>query len=73
MAKVIEENGFYVLREEWTLDDVYSQAETMRVEITYDQAVSVLHEIAHYHDANIGINWLVIESAIDSVLNEVKV
>jgi hypothetical protein len=60
------------LRDDWHIEDVIEQAENMNIELTENQALEVLYEIAKYHDCNIGINWLVIDSAIDSVLGESK-
>lgn len=40
----------------WHIDDVLN----VRPELTKDQARSVLRNLDHNHDANIGINWDVI-------------
>jgi len=70
MARVIEENGSFVLRDEWHIEDVMGQAENMGIELTEDQAIEVLYWLAKCHDANYGINWDSIDSAIQFVTKE---
>lgn len=72
MCRVIEENGFFVLHDEWHVEDVMSQAEDLGVELTEDQAIEVLYWLAKCHDANYGINWGSIDSAIQFVIGEYK-
>ena len=57
MATFYEETGTIV--DEWHVDDVFNQ----RPDLTEDQAIEVLAFIAKKFDANIGINWDVIDSA----------
>jgi hypothetical protein len=57
MATFYEETGTLV--DEWHVDDVFNQ----RPDLTEDRAIEVLALIAHNFDANIGINWDVIDSA----------
>ena len=45
----------------WHIDDVLS----IRPDLTNDQARQVLLSLKHGHDANIGINWEVIEIVAD--------
>lgn len=59
MATFYEETGTIV--DEWHVDDVFNQ----RPDLTEDQAIEVLAFIAKKFDANIGINWDVIDSAAD--------
>ena len=68
MAKVVIIDGKPVLRDEWHPMDVESVADDMEVELTEDQVLEVMEIIVRRHDANIGINWDVIGSAIDYVL-----
>jgi len=72
MCRVIEENGSFVLRDEWHVEDVMSQAEDLGVKLTEDQAIEVLYWLAKCHDANYGINWNSIDSAIQFVTGEYK-
>ena len=64
MARVITENGQVILRSDWHIEDVLGQAENMGIELTNEQAAEVLGIVADCHDANIGINWEVIDAAI---------
>lgn len=72
MARIVIENGETILRDDWGIDDVQSVAEDMEIELTDKQAERVLHIASKTFDANIGINWGVIESCIDICLNEKK-
>mgnify|MGYP003345091425 FL=1 len=68
MARIIQVNGNPVIQDQWDASDIESVAENMEVELTEDQILEVMEIIARRHDANIGINWDVIGSAIDYVL-----
>ena len=68
MARLEMENGFPVIIDKWDGDDVQSVAESMDIELTDDQVLSVMQLIVKAHDANIGINWDAIGSAIDTIL-----
>lgn len=48
----------------WDIDDVIGVAHQQKVEITKEEAKDILAIIHDHHDANEGINWNVIESAI---------
>ena len=50
----------------WHIDDVLN----IRPDLTNDQARSVLHNLDHNHDANIGINWGVIECAASLMFSD---
>jgi len=52
-----DENGKYYLADEWHIEDVQS----VRPDLTDDQASDVLEAVADNHDANYGINWEVLE------------
>ena len=64
MATFYEETGTIV--DEWHVDDVFNQ----RPDLTEDQAIEVLAFIAKKFDANIGINWDVIDCAADYLYPE---
>ena len=48
---------------EWCIDDVLQQDSTL----TREQAIEVLELLDNKHDATIGINWDVIDCAIEEV------
>ena len=50
----------------WGIDDVM----TMRGDLTEEQCAKVLESVKKNHDANIGINWEVIELAADTLYPE---
>ena len=72
MCRVIQENGHYVLRDEWDLEDIQNQADNMDIKLSEKQAVEVMYWLAKTHDANYGINWDSIDSAIQFVTGEYK-
>ena len=64
MARIVIENGETILRDDWSV------AEDMEVELTDAQMESVLRHAARCFDANVGINWDVIEQCIEFCLND---
>ncbi len=66
MAHVETINGRTVLRDDWHIEDVMQVAEQMGIEITEADAEWVLNDLADNFDANIGINWDVIEMALQN-------
>jgi hypothetical protein len=69
MTKVVQENGMFILRDNWHIEDILQEAANMDYELSYGQAVQIMDVIAKYFDANIGINWIVIGEAINSVMD----
>jgi hypothetical protein len=69
MAKVVQENGMFILRDDWHIEDILEEAANMDYELSYGQAVQIMDVIAKSFDANIGINWVVIGEAINSVMD----
>lgn len=65
MAKVINENGVLILRDDWNEEDIRSVAEQMDIELTDGMVEEAMHWIVKAFDANIGINWDSIEAAIE--------
>ena len=51
----------------WCVDDVIWQAKERGIKIGKKQAREVLQLLERKHDANIGINWDVIDYYIDEV------
>jgi hypothetical protein len=71
MAHLIKENGKLIIRDEWHEDDIQGVAEAMDLpELTPDQIEAVMDLVVESFDANIGINWEVIENAVDQALEE---
>jgi hypothetical protein len=54
----------------WSTEDVLMQADLMNIELTEEQADDILSNVERYHDANVGINWDVIDFHIDNYLDE---
>ena len=54
------------LQDPWSVEDVQNQ----RPDLNHEQSVEVLALIAHNFDANIGINWDVIDSAAEYLYPE---
>ena len=49
----------------WHIDDIIHQAETLDIEISKTQAQNILSLLGGYHDADVGINWSVINSYLE--------
>ena len=60
-----DEDGNFVVRSDWHVEDVQECATDNGVELTADEAHEVMRMMADGFDANLGINWEVIESYID--------
>jgi hypothetical protein len=56
----------------WSTNDVQSRAEDMGVEITAEQGDEILQNVFDNHDANIGVNWEVIEFHIEDFLENLN-
>lgn len=70
MARIQQlENGRKIIIDEWGEDDIQSVADTnFEMDLTPAQISRVMDIIVEGYDANIGINWDVIDSAIDIML-----
>lgn len=66
--QVMRDNGY--LSPMWQKADIIGKAEDMGVELTTEQVDKVAENIERFHNAEIGINWDVIESNIDMVLTD---
>ena len=66
MSKLVKRNGTLVIEDLWYPDDIRERAEAMgHFDLTMDQIESIMERICDDFDANYGINWDVIDSAID--------
>jgi uncharacterized protein YpuA (DUF1002 family) len=71
MAHLITENGKLIIRDEWHEEDIQNVADcNYDATLTPDQVNRVMELIVKSFDANIGINWEVIGSAIRQVIEE---
>lgn len=74
MAILIKDNDQYILRDDWSIDDVRNVIECNEIEeaknFTDQDCVRALQIAADRFDANIGINWDVIDGAIMLVICE---
>lgn len=68
------DNSETVLRNDWYPIDVINCSRNMDLadNISYDDAIEILQSIADRFDANIGVNWLVIENAIQHYIESSK-
>lgn len=65
MAHVEIRNGKPVLTDDWHDDDIYQVAEEMGVTLEDSDIEFIMEIIADAFDANNGINWTLIEYAIE--------
>jgi len=54
----------------WLEDDVFVKAEDMEIELTRNQMKNIISNMENKHDAEVGVNWDVIEYWIDQELNK---
>ena len=70
MARMIESHDGWVLRDDWSADDIHSVAECMEIELTEDMVMDVLTYLADTYDLSIGLNWGVVEDAIKQIVDK---
>lgn len=76
MANVIQNNeGEWVLRVEWSIDDVRSIVDDEDldppVRLEDEDCINILKIAADQHDANVGINWDALQSAVETYLEAI--
>lgn len=71
MAHLVKEDGKTFIRDEWHEEDIQGVAEDDHdTTLTPEQMLKVMELIVESFDANIGIDWEVIDSAIGQILEE---
>ena len=71
MAHLVTEIGKTFIRDEWHEEDIQNVADcNYDVALMPDQVQAVMDLIVESFDANIGIDWEVIGSAIGQVIDE---
>jgi hypothetical protein len=75
MPRIIYETSttgetYPVLRCDWHLEDIMFSNEVDYPNMTKEQALRIMERIMHTHDANIGVNWEVIEYATEAIMDE---
>ena len=59
-------NSGEIIFSEWSYKDVLIKAEEMSTTLTKEQAMEILSNVEHKHDASLGINWDVIQAHIEN-------
>lgn len=54
----------------WATEDVLGKADEMGVKLTEREADNILDQLLRLHDAELGINWLVIENYIQQHIDD---
>lgn len=68
MARLIQDNSDeWVLRSDWYIDDIKFFAESKGITLNDDECLNVMRKIAKHYDANVGINWEVVNFYIDNL------
>ena len=71
MAHMVQTHDGWVLRDDWFIEDVQARLEDYWGFVLTDaECVKVLELVANAHDANIGINWEAIDSAIGALFGD---
>jgi hypothetical protein len=56
----------------WSTEDVLGKADEMDIKLTEIEADKILDQLYRLHDADLGINWLVIENYIQQHIDDKK-
>lgn len=56
----------------WNIEDISVKAEQMGIYLASAEMEEILHNMIHHHDAELGINWDVIESYIFDYVEDKK-
>jgi len=75
MPRIVYESSttgetYPVLRCDWHLEDIMFSCEDEYPSMTKEQALRIMERIVHTHDANNGVNWGVVESATEAIMDE---
>lgn len=69
MAHLEMVDGKMIIRDDWNVEDIQSVADCkLERELTDKELTKVMHLLVSSFDSNTGINWSVIESAIEQVI-----
>jgi len=66
----VDDNDGNSISMTWTVTDVMDRADERGIQLTDEQCVDILADINRYKDADIGINWEVIDTYTDMYLVE---
>jgi len=70
LEDVLREYWQDMIADVWDVTDVEAQAIETGVELTNEQCREVLQHMLNKFDANVGINWTVIDCTIDEIVKE---
>lgn len=56
----------------WSTEDVLTRAEDMGVTLTEEQGDQILQRVYDNHDADVGVNWVVIDFHIEDFLEDLN-
>lgn len=56
----------------WSTEDVLTRAEDMGVTITEEQGDKIIQNVYDSHDAEVGVNWVVIDFHIENFLENLN-
>jgi hypothetical protein len=62
--------GAHIAYSIWQVDDVLEKAKEMEVEISETEANEIIDFVHNKRDAELGISWMTIETAIDIYMDE---
>jgi hypothetical protein len=74
MAHMVQENNEWILRDDWSVEDVRNVIDCNGIEeaenFSDEDCVRVLELVAHAFDANNGVTWDAIDFAVHQHLKE---
>ena len=57
----------------WNTDDIHAAANGMEMVLTQEAAISILNEVQHNHDCELGITWLNFETLIPDLARQMTI
>lgn len=73
MLKIIrDKSGHAVLIDPWTVGDIQEAAEQINVSVSEEDAEKVMEYLSKNFDSNTGINWEVVQDAVNEVIPSKK-
>ena len=70
MARMINTEHGWILRDDWSTDDIQSVADCMEITLTEGQCIEVMEALCRGYDTNYGITWEGIEDEINSLVEQ---
>jgi len=68
----VDDNDGKTIDWTWSWEDILERAKERKINLSEQQCIEILAQVDHYKDAEIGINWDVLDSYTDMYLDEMS-